>query len=227
MKVLHHPKRRERAAKLFDERYDSRQGRKIVDSLASGLNTTRKELVQRVDQDVVVSFGMDSMSIPLSTDGNEDRAKAEIEIWQVAEAVLHAESCGYLDDQEWGCLWLGELRLGRNIQNDSVRKRLAAYRAGNSDDRRRRLLQSLGKVYPNTSRCPLVLFQLMPLAVQIVVSIAFDQTDDADSKRKRQAFWLPGIMDCQACHGDVLDNGEKCDVCGNPVWNYRWLMSSD
>ena len=43
--------------------------------------------------------------------------------------------------------------------------------------------------------------------------------------RKRQQSILPGIGDCGACRGNVLDNGERCAQCGNPIWKYDWLTA--
>ena len=33
------------------------------------------------------------------------------------------------------------------------------------------------------------------------------------------------IRDCAECHGSVLENGEQCRNCGNPLWKYDWLTA--
>jgi hypothetical protein len=60
-----------------------------------------------------------------------------------------------------------------------------------------------------------------------VVAVAFGATEEATRQRDHQAFLLPGVRDCQSCQGVVLDNGETCVDCDNPVWNYKWLLAAE
>jgi hypothetical protein len=71
------------------------------------------------------------------------------------------------------------------------------------------------------------LFRLLPLAAQIATTLAFGDQPRALELRSRQVFHLPSIEDCQQCHGGLLDNGDRCRACGNPVWDYEWLTAAD
>jgi hypothetical protein len=97
------------------------------------------------------------------------------------------------------------------------------------DDDQRRLSFSghLEHAYPEARRAPLVLYRLFPLSVGIATALAFSAPLDANELRNQQMFWLPSIQDCHECHGAPLENGEKCRVCGNPVWSHRWLTEAD
>jgi rRNA maturation endonuclease Nob1 len=43
--------------------------------------------------------------------------------------------------------------------------------------------------------------------------------------RKKQIDLLPHISDCHACRGNPLENGERCQQCGNPMWKFDWLVA--
>lgn len=227
MKVSHHPERHQRAAEDFNEIQHSDRGAPLVESISAGLNLVRELSFLRIHNDVERYFGLDSMSVPLSLGDSEREAKVEIDVWQVIEGAIYAHSQGYVDDLDWMRKWLGTLRLGRIMENDSVQRRAEQYMELNDEDRRRHFAQRLEHVYQEASRAPLVLYQLWPQSIRIVTAIAFGNVDDANKLRKDQAFWLPGIMDCPKCRGAVLDNGEWCGECENPIWNYKWLMSAD
>ena len=227
MSRTHHSDRHARSAANFDQATSSQQGLSIVESLSVGLNTVRDQMFQRIHHDVETYFGMDSMSIPLAPDKSEYNARAEIDIWQILEVADFAREAGYVQDVVWMRAWLGELRLGGSYRNGPVERRVKEYLDLDDDDRRRHFGSSLERVYPEARRSPLVLYQLMPLAVRIVVAVAFGATETASKQRDRQVFFLPGILDCRSCHGAVLDNGECCVDCGNPVWNYKWLLSDE
>jgi hypothetical protein len=68
-----------------------------------------------------------------------------------------------------------------------------------------------------------VLYRLFPLAAGIVTATAFVDAGAAAELRESQTSWLPSIADCGECRGRVLENGEQCAVCNNPLWNYEWL----
>lgn len=227
MTNTHHSTRHTQAAALLDQAMGASHGTQIVESLSVGLNTVRDLLFQRIHNDVERYFGMDSMSIPLALDQSEYNAKAEIDIWQIIEVADYAYSAGFISDPLWMRAWMGELRLGGSFSNSPVGQRVAQYAEMNEDDRRRHFASSLEKVYPEARRSPLVLYQLMPHAVRIVVAVAFGATEEANKQRDRQAFLLPGILDCRSCKGAVLDNGDTCVDCDNPVWKYKWLLAAE
>lgn len=227
MTSSHHSARHTRAASLLDQALGIRNGIEIVESLSVGLNTIRDLMFQRIHLDVERYFGMDSMNIPLSLDRSEYNAKAEIDIWQIVEAADFAKAAGFSNDENWMRNWLGELRLGGSFGNGPVGQRVTEYVELNDDERRRHFASSLEKVYPEARKSPLVLYQLMPHAVRIVVAVAFGATGLATQERDHQSGLLPGITDCRSCHGTVLDNGETCVDCDNPVWNYKWLLTDE
>jgi hypothetical protein len=47
----------------------------------------------------------------------------------------------------------------------------------------------------------------------------------AQAARERQKQMLSVITDCNRCRGRLLENGEKCANCGNPLWTYKWLTA--
>ncbi len=85
----------------------------------------------------------------------------------------------------------------------------------------------MARVVSESRRAPLVLFRLMPLAVEIVTTLAFGDSPKAAQLRNRQTVLLPAILDCHHCRGKLLDNGEQCPECGNPLWQFDWLSSVD
>jgi hypothetical protein len=170
---------------------------------------------------------MDSMSMPVRGDQSEYNAKAEIDIWQLVEASDSLARKRQVDDPAEIRAWLGQLRLGASFENQAVSGRVAEYEGLEREPRQRHFARLLENVYPEARRCPLVLYPLMPHAVRIVVAVATGETVDADASRDKQTSLLPGITDCRRCRGTVLDNGELCSECGNPVWNYKWLMAAE
>lgn len=227
MTSTHHSARHVHAAALLDQVLGAPAGIQVVESLSVGLNTIRDLMFQRIHHDVERYFGMDSMSIPVSLDRSEYNAKAEIDIWQIVEAADYISGAGFIADRDWVNAWLGDLRLGGSFGNGPIGQRVAEYLELDEEQRRRHFASTLEKVYPEARRSPLVLYQLMPHAVRIVVSVALGATEQAAQQRDRQAFLLPGILDCRSCKGAVLDNGETCVDCDNPVWNYNWLLADD
>ena len=227
MAHTHHSARHARAAELLQQVAGMQNSAQIVESLSVGLNTVRDLLFRRIHHDVELHFGMDSMRVPLSLDQSEYNAKAEIDIWQIVEAAQFAAKVALVSDPAWTRNWLGDLRLGRSFANRPVQRRIAEYLERDSDEQRRHFAITLEKVYPEAYKAPLVLHQLMPNAIRIVVAVAFGATEEASRQRDHQTFLLPGIRDCQSCRGVVLDNGETCVDCDNPVWNYKWLLAAE
>lgn len=213
------------AIAAFNEHEHRFDGEQIVASLNHGLTTLRNLLYQRIHEDVEHHLGPDSMLMPLSVLDCEKRAKVEIEVFAVIEASLEAHGRKYVGDRDWFSGWLAQLRLGDYGLDAQIAKRFDRYKAGNVNDRRLLFSSLLESAVPEATRAPLVLYRLFPLAAGIVTSVAFNDSLNATELRNKQAAWLPGITDCNDCHGRPLDNGERCGTCGNPVWNFRWLTS--
>ena len=214
------------AASRFNERLARGDGERVAGGLADGLGLLADMFLIRVHVEVQRNFGSDSMLMPTSAIKTEEKAKAEIELFQICEAAAHARDCQYLvGEDEWFLAWLTELRLGEQATAASVGHRLAQYGARSAEDRRRVFSTLLERTLPAASRAPLVLYRLFPLAVNIVTALAFGDCARAQDARKRQQAILQGIGDCSMCHGNVLDNGEKCSQCGNPIWKYDWLTA--
>ena len=227
MTTTHHSDRHYRAGEMLDTAYGTGRGVEIVESLSMGLNTVRDLVFQRIHADVEQYFGMDSMCIPLSLQQSEYNAKAEIDIWMIVEASTFAQTSGLIPDASWARNWLGVLRLGGSFSNGPISQRIEEYLEHDESQQRRHFSSCLEKVYPEARRCPLVLYQLLPHAVRIVIAVAFGATELAEKERDRQRFLLPGIQDCRSCRGTILDNGETCVDCGNPMWTYKWLLADD
>lgn len=218
--------RRVEAAARFNEHLQRDDGERIAGSLADGLGVLADLCLTRVHIDVQRNFGMDSMLMPTSIVKTEERAKAEIELFQLCESAFQVRQCQYITaDEAWYIKWLSELRLGEQASAAATAQRLAQYAARSHEDRRKVFSTVLERTLPEASRAPLVLYRLFPLAVCIVTSLAFGDHARAADLRKQQQSILPGINDCSQCRGNLLDNGEKCVHCGNPVWKYDWLTA--
>jgi hypothetical protein len=126
---------------------------------------------------------------------------------------------------DWYVPWLVKLCLGESPPSDAQRERIDDYLAKTADARRLAMTDVLASVLPESARAPLVLFLLFPLAVEIVTVVAFGDTGGAEKLRAAQIGHLPKISRCRQCHGRVLDNGETCRQCANPLWKIEWLTS--
>lgn len=210
------------------ERHESRQdGQQVVASLDSGLSVLRDLFYGRTHFDVEQLVGSDSMLIPLSESKTQIATKVQIELFQVIESTAAVQERRYVSSDAWYLDWLARFRLGDVAGKEKIVKEIAAYRGMKPDGRRLAFTDVLMRVLPESRKAPLVLFQLVPLAIQIATAQAFGDAQAAAQLRSRQKSILPSIADCQACHGRVLDNGEICDVCSNPMWAYRWLTAAD
>jgi hypothetical protein len=221
------PGRREEAARLLNERESRQDGVRVANSLSDGLSTLRNLLFTRIHQDVELKIGVDSMLLPVSPLKSEQAAKLEIELFEIAESASRAQARGYVKDRDWYLPWLSRLRLGADAEDSRVALRLKRYLEKDDDARRLSFSGHLEHAYPEARRAPLVLYRLFPLSVGIATALAFGAPLDANELRNQQMFWLPSIQDCHECHGSPLENGEKCRVCGNPVWTHRWLTVAD
>ncbi len=128
-------------------------------------------------------------------------------------------------DDHWFPRWLIAALLPERRAEPAVIARLTVYRAQPPDARRLTLETALERALPQAAHAPLVLFRLFPLAVEISTAIAFGAAADAEAARKRQRDALPNLADCAACRGALLENGDECRQCGNPLWKYDWLTA--
>jgi hypothetical protein len=217
---------RAEAAIAFDRHLQRADGQRVAGILIDGYNTLRELFLARVSIDPEREIGMDSMLSPVSMLKAEARAKIEIDIFMVAEACDAARERRLVAEIEgWFQPWLMRLRLGEFGENDAVGQRLEHYRGCAADDRRKAFVMVLERTMPSARQAPLVVYRLLPIAVSIATAMAFGDLASAAEGRKRQIALLPGIADCHACRGGLLETGEKCHNCGNPMWKYEWLTA--
>jgi hypothetical protein len=219
--------RREQAAAEANSQLNRADGLRLVNSLTYGLTTLRNSLFTRVHEDVQKYVGRDSMVMPVSLLESEETTKVEIEIFQLAVSTIEFAERGYGTDHSWYAMWLGALRLDDCQPGSASYERLSEYLKMSARDRRAAFMRVLEKTFPEAARSPLVLHRLFPPAAGIVTAQAFQDHDAALGHRKQQAVWLPSITDCHECRGRLLENGEQCAVCGNPLWKYEWLTAAD
>ena len=218
--------RRARAAGDFDLRFGRADGQTIVTHLADGLSLLRELFHTRIQQDVVRTFGTDTLLSPISATANESRCKAEIDVFLAIESVEEILRSAQLPcDRDWCLSWLLRLRLGDAAETSAAAQRLAYYHGKNDSERRRAFAGAIERITPEASRAPLVAFRLFPPSAWIATNLAFGQHARANELRAQQIAVLPAIGDCHACHGRVLESGEKCVTCGNPCWSHHWLNS--
>jgi hypothetical protein len=222
--------RREGAAAELQRRTGRGDAARIVDSLADGLKLLAEEFFVRIDRDVEDRFAMDSMLIS-PTGAAEVRAalrvKSLIDVFSIVVGSEEAVDRRYVDDQQrWLEPWLLSLRL-EDARLPAVGEQVQAYRSMPVDERRRAFASGVERQLPRATRAPLVLYRLYPLAVRMVVAIAFGDHLRAGELRNEQTLLLPEIADCHDCHGRPLDNGERCATCGNPLWSFDWLNAAD
>lgn len=200
----------------------------VTSSLVFGCNCLRSLMFHRIHVDVEQHVGRDSMLVPVSIEEAAESARREIDAFQVAVSTDMIRTQDYLsEDWTWYANWFGKLRLADAMQEDRWRRRIRRYLRMDHDQRRLEFSRHLERVFPEATRAPLILYRLFPLAVQIVTAVAFNDNLKAADLRNRQMFWLPGIADCHECHGRPLENGDECQQCGNPLWNYGWLYGDD
>jgi hypothetical protein len=220
--------RRPAAASELGEHENRRDGPRIAESIDCGLALLAHTLYIRLHEDVEQLVGTDSMLMPVAPEKTRIRTIREIGLYHVAESALLVRQAGYLrDGGDWYVHWLGRLRLGEFAPDGSDTARIAHYIADPPDRRRLRFTDILSQVLPESRRAPLVLFRLVPLAVQVATALAFGDTAGAGQARSEQAEQLPAMADCRHCKGRVLENGEQCTHCGNPLWKSQWLTAAD
>jgi len=211
----------------FNEHEHRSDGIRVAGSLTAGLSVLRDALFYRMHEDVERVLGRDSMLMPVSEIKAQRLTKIEIEVYQIVESGVAAGEFGYTGATEWFVEWLCRLRLAADQVTPAARKGLAQYLSLSPEKRVARFEGALAKILPESTRAPLVLFRLFPLCVQIATALAFGDHGRAPSLRNAQAAVLPAIVDCRKCRGRVLENGESCPGCGNPLWKFSWLTSVD
>jgi hypothetical protein len=228
MEIEEFVKRRADAAEEFNLHEGRSDGVEIAGSLAGGLTILRDTLYKRLHEDVQRLMGEDSILAPLSEEKTERLVKIEIELYQVAVSAAAVHRGDYADGgPEWFWQWLSRLRLGPSQPDDTVTKRVECYLAKTPNQRRLTFTDVMARALPESRRAPLVLFRLMPLAVEIVTALAFGDSPQATEVRQHQVALLPAISDCDQCRSKLLENGEQCPECGNPLWLFDWLTSVD
>lgn len=216
------------AVDQFNQRENRDDGEHLAASLTGGMAILRSSLYSRVHRDVEKRLGTDTMLVPVSEKKTEKLTKAEIDLFQIAESAAAVREHAYVSaDADWYLQWLTLLRLGESGAGRKAVARLQGYVSRDADKRRLAFTDVLAKVLPESTRAPLVLFRLLPLSVHITTALAFGDHTAALDARGRQTSFLPAINYCSRCHGRVLENGEQCPGCGNPLWKYEWLTAAD
>lgn len=199
----------------------------VVDSLMVGTTHLRNLLLVRARDDVERKYGSDSMlDTSLTNLERRDRnSKVEIEAYACIVLDDQVSQGGYLNDADpWFLEWMFRLRLGSGYKT-VFDKRVSFYKSRSIEERRLKFVSVLQRAIPESARAPLVLFRLFPRAVRIIATVAFADPSSAQRLRDEQIGLLPAISDCHECHGRLLDNDDICRCCGNPLWNYAWLLS--
>jgi hypothetical protein len=201
----------------------------VVESLSSGLAQLRDLLTSRLHADVERQFGVDSLVAPLSELQEFKqmlRAGVEIDAFAAVVAADEVTQRGYVNcAPEWFLDWALRLRFGDSHEL-VLKENAEPYRELNDKGRQLRFASTLQHAVPESFRTPRLLFQLFPQSVRIVAAQAFQDTPRAGELRAEQQSLFPAIGDCRDCHGRVLDNHQRCDRCGNPVWTLAWLRES-
>ncbi|MCL6502674.1 MAG: hypothetical protein K6T86_08305 [Pirellulales bacterium] len=219
-------RRRSEAAYAYGLHTQRADGARLVTSLAGGLDVLRDLFLARVFSDVEQKWGRDSMLVPTSMLEGERRARRTIEQYLVVESTVLVRERSYVPAAlDWYLPWLAAWRLEGGA-SEAQAAGLAERAAQAEPERRRTFTSQLDQVLPEAQHAPLVLFRLFPLAAGIVTAVAFCDPAEARDLRRQQMAILPEIGDCHECNGNVLDNGERCRRCGNPVWSYEWLTAN-
>jgi hypothetical protein len=206
--------------------HENRQdAERIVDSLTAGLTMLGESCYTRVTTDVLKVFPQDSMQVHWPAPG-ELSGKTEIELYLIFEAAsAAAEQRLIRSGAAWCATWLATLRLGETAGQPQAQRRLQNYSELPADARRLAFQRVLDKAIPESRRAPLVLLRLLPLGAGIAAATALGNLDLARLLRKQQSSLLPAILDCHRCRGRLLDNGDSCPECSNPLWKFNWLTS--
>jgi hypothetical protein len=214
------------AAKEFNDHTRRTDGERVAGSLTSGLSLLQDSLYLRLNEDLERIIGRDSMLVPVSQLKTRQATKTEITIYEIAESREVAERLGCVGPGDrWYVLWLARLRLGESEVDAKAIDELTRYVSMTPHERQLAFTNVLAKVLPESRRAPLILFELLPLAIQIVAAAALGDHVGALELRRQQRVHQPAIADCHSCRGQVLENGEQCQECGNPLWKHEWLIA--
>jgi hypothetical protein len=214
------------AAEEFNRRTRRSDGERVAGSLNGGLSLLQECLYSRLYYDVERIVGKDSMLMPVSELKARQATNTEIAVYEIAESSAAAEKLGCIGPGDpWYLRWLADLRLGPSHVDAKLSDQLANYRSQTPHERKLAFTDVLVRVIPDSRRAPLVLFELFPLSVQIVTAMALTDHASAFELRRQQLLHQPAIGDCHSCRGQVLENGEQCQACGNPLWKHEWLVA--
>lgn len=213
------------AADAFNKQSQRADGARVAACLASGFTTLAGQLLDRISTDVALQYGADSMLMPVSAVRAEANERREIELYFAAESADFVRAGRHVGhDPQWYAPWVAQLRLGKQFDAQAA-DRLQTYLAKTTDARRLAFEGALERLSAETSRAPLILFRLLPLAVRIVTALALSDTASAEQIRKQQFDLLPSIADCHHCHARLMECGDECRHCGNPLWKIEWLTA--
>jgi hypothetical protein len=216
----------DRFAQELEQQCGRRDGLQVVKGMQSGLELLNGLLHSRLDEDVKRVFGEDSMLVSASQLRNALRTKTEISLYEVAESAAAIQNFRYWPAGNNACVpWLAKVVLNEPSLNDSHRQKIEGYLSRTARMRRLLFTDVLVKVLPESRRAPLILFLLFPLAVQIAAAMAFGDRTTAERLRASQIEHLSVIASCRECRGRVLENGQSCPQCGNPLWKTDRLTS--
>jgi hypothetical protein len=207
---------------IHEDRHDAER---IVDTMVAGLTQLGEACQRRVSTDLLKVFPQDSMQIHFPAKGDLPD-KAEIDLYLIVEAAFAAAEHRLIrSGAAWCATWLASLRLGETAGHPQAQRRLQNYTELPADARRLAFQKVLDRAVPESRRAPLVLLRLLPLAAGIVATSAFGNLEQARALRKQQSQLLPAINDCHRCRGRLLECGDSCPECGNPLWKFNWLTS--
>ena len=154
--------------------------------------------------------------------------KQRIEVYQVAEGVAAVRAHHFLPaEDDWFVDWLIGLRLEAAAEQLSFKLQVVTYLAATGVERRMAFSNVLAKTLRESTRAPLVIFRLYPLALELAVVQAFGDRTSALAVRRRQGEILSSLHDCPECRGTILDCGDQCRQCGNPLWTIEYLLAAD
>ena len=214
------------AAEEFNRHTRRSDGDRVAGSLNSGLSLLQDSLYLRLCDDVERISGRDSMLVPVSVLKTRQATRTEIGLFQIAESrAIAGKLSGLGPEADWYLPWLARLRLGEAQVDAKAIEQLSNYVSQTPHERQLAFSNVLAKVLPDSRRAPLILFELFPLSIQIVTAMALGDHAGAFELRRQQLVQQPAIGDCHACHGQVLENGEQCQECGNPLWKHEWLIA--
>jgi hypothetical protein len=214
------------AAEEFNKRTRRSDGERVAGSLNGGLSLLQESLYSRLYDDVERIVGKDSMLMPVSELKARRATNTQIAVYQIAESNATAAKLGCIGpDDQWYLHWLAGLRLRETQVDEKVVDQLTDYLSKTPQQRKLAFTDVLVRVIPDSRRAPLILFELFPLCVQIVTAMALTDHASAFELRRQQMLRQPAIGDCHSCRGQVLENGEQCQACGNPLWKHEWLVA--